>query len=184
VQGISGVQGVPGLPGLTGPQGAQGIPGIPGIPGAPGASGGFSSTFAMFFALMPSDNSATVAISAPVQFPQNGPTNAGSSIVRSVGNPTSSFVLANKGVYKVDVQISVAEAGQIGVNVAGTLVPSSIVGRAVGATQLVISTLIQTTLPNTAIEVINAGSAAALTITLMAGGTAKVSATLVIQQLA
>lgn len=70
--GEDGEQGPPG------PQGPAGATGPEGPRGAQGASGAID--FADFFALMPGDNSATVAAGANVSFPQDGP-NSGSGLI-------------------------------------------------------------------------------------------------------
>lgn len=138
------------------------------------------SKFSEFFALMPGDNASTVAVGAAVQFPQNGPTN--SSIARS---SATQFVLPAIGTYEVFFQVSFAEAGQLALDLDGTIIAKSVVGRATGTNQCVGNSLVTTVSLNQVLRVINpAGNAAALTITPTAGGTHAVSANLVIKQLA
>ncbi|MGG1616771.1 hypothetical protein ACIFQM_01950 [Paenibacillus sp. NRS-1782] len=66
-------------------------------------------SFADFYALMPSDNAATVAPGTDVSFPQNGPS-SGTVITRT---GTSTFNLSVIGTYQVLFQVSVTEAGQL-----------------------------------------------------------------------
>lgn len=61
--------------------------------------------YADFYALMPGDNSATVAPGTDVSFSQDGP-NSGTGIARS---GPDSFALADIGVYQVLFQVSVTE---------------------------------------------------------------------------
>ncbi len=178
--GCSGSTGS-GVPGPTGPQGLGGPTG-PGstTPGPTGpASAGNSTPQALFFALMPGDNSATVAVGAAVQFPQNGPT-------VGVGPPTrfsaTEFTIPATGTYHVHAQVSVTEAGQLQVALNGVGLPNTVVGRATPTSQLVIDTLIAAT-TGQRLSIINpTGNPAALTITPIAGGTHSVSATLLIER--
>src|SRR5438552_3469045 len=78
--GPIGLQGATGATGATGPQGSAGPIGPQGSTGATGAAGGVLS-FADFFALMPPDNTLTVAPGADVSFPQDGPS-SGPTITR------------------------------------------------------------------------------------------------------
>jgi hypothetical protein len=132
--------------------------------------------FAEFFALMPPDNAATVAIGGDVDFPQDGPS-GGTSITRLTAD---SFNLAAVGTYQVYFQVSVDEAAQLVLTLNGVPVPYTVVGRATGTTQLIGLSIIQTTVPNSILTVRNASSASALTITPLAGGTSPVSASLII----
>jgi hypothetical protein len=133
--------------------------------------------YSLFFALMPGDNAATVAVGAPVAFPQNGPTNGA-----AVRADNFTFTLPNTGDYEVDCQVSVTEAGQLQLALGGAGLPNTVAGRATGTSQIVISTIIHAT-AGQVLSVINpAGNATALTITPIAGGTHAVSATLKIKQ--
>lgn len=172
--GIPGVAGPAGAPGIAGAAGSQGIPGVPGIPGAPGVL-----DFSDFFALMPLDNAAPVAVGTAVEFPQNGDSTG--TIVRT---GPSSFLLPTIGTYLVEFQVSVTEAGQLMLRLNGGLVANSVVGRATGADQLVGISLVTTTTSNSILEVINPpGNSTALTITPLAGGTHAVSAHLTITRI-
>ena len=133
-----------------------------------------------FFALMPPDNSATVAPGTDVSFPQDGP-NSGSGIARS---GPSSFNLAEIGTYLVLFQVSVTEAGQLILTLNGGDLAYTVAGRATGTSQIVGMAMVETTVTDSVLTVRNPeGTAAALTITPLAGGTRPVSAHLVILQI-
>lgn len=92
-----------GVPGPTGPAG--GPTGATGATGTTGPAGSISD-FADFYALMPPDNAATVALGTDVSFPQDGP-NSGTGISRV---SASSFNLSEIGTYYISFQVSVTEA--------------------------------------------------------------------------
>jgi hypothetical protein len=132
---------------------------------------------------MPSDNAATVAVGAPVLFPQTGPADGSSAIARV--SATSAFTLAAAGIYSVSFQVSVTEPGQLELalnGISGAL-PATVVGRATGTSQIWASVLIQAAAGDVLTVVNPAGNSTALTITPLAGGTHSVSATLVIRRL-
>ncbi len=177
--GPQGEQGAAGAQGATGPQGTAGPRGPIGPQGPQGIAGGVLS-YADFYALMPPDNSATVAPGTDVSFPQNGPI-ANTNIGR-LG--PSSFNLGPIGSYQILFQVSVAEAGQLILTLNGADLEYTVVGRATGTSQIVGMAIVSTTSVNSVLTVRNpAGNAAALTITPLAGGTRPVSAHLVITQL-
>jgi BclA C-terminal domain len=168
----------PGGGGATGATGASGATGAGGSTGATGA-GVFVPSFAHFFALMPGDNSATVAVGAAVQFPQNGPTDGVATRASA-----STFTIPVAGTYKVDFQVSVTEAGQLQLAIGGAGLPDTVAGRATGTSQISQSSVI-TVSAGAVLSVINpAGNSTALTITTTAGGASSVSATLTIVRLA
>jgi hypothetical protein len=135
--------------------------------------------YADFYALMPSDNPATVAPGAAIEFPEAGPTN---HVILSTN--TSTFQLTNTGTYLILFQASVAEAGQLMLTLDGSPVAASTVGRATGTSQIVGMSLLTTSTPMSMLKVINpAGNSTALTMTPIAGGTVAVSAHLVILQI-
>ena len=180
--GAAGAPGPQGDPGPAGPAGAtgatgpQGDPGPTGPAGATGPAGGLLD-FADFYALMPPDNAATVAVGASVEFPQNGPTMA-SGITRIT---PSTFNLASIGVYQVMFQVSITEAGQLILSLDGIELDYTVVGRATGTSQITGVALVETSAPNGVLSVNNPiGNSTALTITPLAGGTNPVSAHLVI----
>ena len=136
--------------------------------------------YANFYALMPPDNTATVAPGTDVSFPQDGP-NSGTGIARTGAD---SFTLADIGTYQVLFQVSVTEAGQLILTLNGQDLPYTVAGRDTGSSQIVGMAIVQTTAVNSVLTVRNPeGTAAALTITPLAGGTRPVSAHLVITQL-
>jgi|SRR5579872_7380545 hypothetical protein len=168
VQGIAGVAGPSGAPGIAGAAGAAGIQGIPGIPGAPGIL-----DFSDFFALMPGDNSATIAGGAPILFPQSGPTSG--AITRQGGASFTTFILPTIGTYLVQFQASITEPGQLALSINGVVDPNTVVGRSTGTDQIIGKSLVTTSVPNTTLQVIN-DTAISLTLTPIAGGTHSVSA--------
>jgi hypothetical protein len=181
-QGISvvpcggGPTGATGTAGATGATGTAGVTGATGTAGATGTSGGLS--YSLFFALMPGDNAATIAVGAPVLFPQAGPTNGAATAASS-----STFNLVAGGTYEVNWQVSVTEPGQLQLAIGGTGLPDTVVGRATGTSQIVGSAIITAT-AGQVLSVINpAGNSTALTITPTAGGTHSVSATLSIKKI-
>jgi hypothetical protein len=133
--------------------------------------------YSHFFALMPSDNSATIAVGAPVLFPQNGPsTGAAASLGGGI------FNLPSIGTYEISWQVSVSEAGQLSLAIGGVGLPDTVVGRAALTSQIVGFAVITTVVANSHLSVINpAGNSTALTITPDAGGNNAVSATLTIK---
>jgi hypothetical protein len=160
--------------GATGATGAAGATGA----GATGATGPLAAggLFSMFFALMPGDNAATVAVGAPVLFPQNGPTNGAATRLTA-----GTFNLPNVGTYEVSWQVSVTEPGQLMLAVSGNR-PETVAGRATGTSQITQRVLVTTVGINSVLAVLNApGNSTALTITPIAGGTNPVSATLIIK---
>ncbi|MBQ9148760.1 MAG: collagen-like protein, partial [Oscillospiraceae bacterium] len=177
--GETGPAGPQGPAGVAGPTGPQGPIGETGPVGPQGPAGGVLN-FADFYALMPPDNSATVAPGTDVSFPQDGP-NSGSGITRT---GPSSFNLAEIGTYQVLFQVSVTEAGQLILTLNGADLAYTAAGRATGVSQIVGMAIVETTEINSILTVRNPeGTAAALTITPLAGGTRPVSAHLVITQI-
>lgn len=174
--GPQGPQGPRGFQGLPGPQGPAGEPGPVGPQGLPGGVLGYAD----FYALMPSDNSATVAPGTDVSFPENGPI-ANTNIGR-LG--PSSFNLGPIGTYQILFQVSVTEAGQLLLTLNGQDLEYTVAGRATGTSEIVGMAIISTTAVNSVLTVRNpAGNAAALTVTPLAGGARPVSAHLVITQI-
>ena len=129
---------------------------------------------------MPPDNAATVAAGTDVSFPQDGP-NSGTGIARAGDD---SFILGDIGTYQVLFQVSVTEPGQLMLTLNGADLPYTVAGRATGTSQIVGMAIVQTTTENAVLTVRNPeGTAQALTITPLAGGTRPVSAHLVITQI-
>ena len=188
-RGTAGTQGPQGPVGPIGPQGERGEMGLPGPQGPIGDTGaqgpqglpGGVLGYADFYALMPPDNSATVAPGTDVSFPQNGPI-ANTNIGR-LG--PSSFNLGPIGTYQILFQVNVTEAGQLILTLNDQDLEYTVAGRATGTSQIVGMAVVTTTAVNSVLTVRNpAGNAAALTITPLAGGTRPVSAHLVIVQIA
>ncbi|SCY22382.1 hypothetical protein [Alkaliphilus peptidifermentans] len=179
-QGPQGEQGPEGPQGIQGPQGPTGEQGATGATGATGPSEGILA-YADFYALMPPDNTATVAVGTDVDFPQDGP----SSMTTITRVNDSEFNLGAIGTYQVLFQVSVDEAGQLVLTLDGAELAYTVVGRATGTSQIVGMALVSTTETDSILTVRNpANNATALTITPMAGGTEPVSAHLVITQIA
>jgi len=162
------------------PRPAPGTGGAVGPPGPPGTAGGIAD-FADFFALMPPNNAATVAPGTAVSFPQDGPQSGTGLITRLTD---STFQLSALGTYNITFQVSVDEAGQLVLDLNGSELPYTVVGRATGTSQIVGMALVTTTTANSILSVNNpAGESTALTITPLAGGTSPVSAHLVIMRI-
>ncbi len=178
--GATGPQGPVGATGATGPAGPQGPVGETGPAGPQGPAGGVLN-FADFYALMPPDNATTVAPGTDVSFPQDGP-NSGTDIART---GPDSFNLGPIGTYLVLFEVSVDEAGQLLLTLNGADLAYTVVGRSTGTSQIVGMAIVTTTVADSVLTVRNPeGTADALTITPLAGGTRPVSAHLVITQLA
>ena len=129
---------------------------------------------------MPPDNAATVAPGTDISFPQDGPAD-GAAILRATDD---SFILTDVGTYLIQFQASVTEPGQLILTLNGADLPYTVVGRAGGTTQITGTSIVQTTTANSVLTVRNPeGTAAALTLTPLAGGTRPVSAHLVILRL-
>ncbi|HCZ34117.1 MAG TPA: collagen-like protein [Holophagaceae bacterium] len=175
-QGPTGLIGATGVQGPIGPAGATGSQGPIGATGPQGPSGLLA--FGYFYALMPSDNTTTVAAGSAVSFPQNG---AASGITRlSAGE----FTLSAAGTYEVFWQVSIAEAGQLVLGINGTEQAYTVAGRATATSQITNHVLLVTTLPNSLLSVRNpSGNPVALTVTPSAGGALAVSASLLIKQI-
>lgn len=82
----------------------------------------------------------------------------------------SSFNLRDPGFYSVNFQVPVVEPGQLQLRLNGAPLASSTVGRDTGNTQLVGFNIIETTVANTVLELINPASNTAINI---APGTAE-----------
>jgi hypothetical protein len=142
------------------------------------AAGAAPVSFADFYALMPTDNPATVAAGSALQLPRDGPSSG--PIVRL---SPSTFSLP-PGIYKVTFQASVTEAGQLVLALdTGTgpveFTPSA-VGRATGTSQIggtLLIEIIETSILSLRNPVLHGG---VLTLTPSAGTGSDVSAHLVI----
>jgi hypothetical protein len=127
-----------------------------------------ASVFADFYALMPPDNAAPVFPGFGVEFPQNGPASGG--ILNFPGPFGSFFFIPTSGTYEITFQVSIDEPGQLAITQNGILIPSSVVGRATGTSQITGMSII-TLAAGDFIQVVNPPAAfLALTITPNAGG--------------
>ena len=111
-----------------------------------------------FYALMPPDNAATVALGTDVSFPQDG-LNSGVSIARTWA---SSFNLFEIGTYQVFFNVPVSEAGQLELILNGAPLEYTFVGRATGTSDISGMFLIDTTTINSVLTVRNLAGNAAL----------------------
>ena len=180
--GPMGPQGFRGPAGQIGPQGPIGETGPQGPIGETGPQGpaGGISCYADFFAIMPPDNSSTIAPGTNVSFPQNGTIN--STTISRLSDDT--FNLSEIGSYLILFQVSITEAGQLVLSLNDAELDYTVVGRATGTSQISEMAIITTTSEDSVLSVRNpANEAAALTITPVAGGTNPVSAHLVIIKL-
>lgn len=188
-QGIAGPTGATGATGATGPTGPQGIAGPAGATGATGATGptgptgpagesGLSS-YATFYALMPTDNAIAIAPNEPIDFP----TTATKTNDITVTSP-SVFTVTTAGNYLVMFQASTTEGGQLQLTVNNTPIAYTTVGKAGENTQIVGFAILPLA-ANDAISVINPqASTTGITLTQNAGGASAVAAQLVIAKLA
>ena len=143
--------------GYTGPAGPMGPTGI--------------IHFSDFYALMPPDNSSTIAIGGDIEFPNTGVSNGIITLINS-----TSFNLPNIGIYEVLFQVSVNEAAQLGLTLNGLVLQDTVV---TGTNQVIGLSLIKTTVVNSILTVKKfAENSSALTV-----GTSPVSARLIIKQL-
>jgi hypothetical protein len=174
--GATGPTGPTGVVGATGPSGSTGPS------GATGPAGAAAPVLACadFYALMPADNAATVAVGAAVDFPNDGSI-LGTDITRLTA---STFQLAAVGLYQVQWFVSVDEPGQLIVSLDAAELPTTCFGRATGTSQIGGTCIVSVAAPNAVLSIVNPlGNAAALTITPIAGGAHTVSAHLVIVRL-
>jgi hypothetical protein len=136
--------------------------------------------FAEFYALMPGDNSATIAVGAAVQFPNAGPTS--STDITAIDATT--FQLSAIGTYMVAWQVSITEPCQLMLKLQATELAYTVIGRSAASSQISGNCLITTTEANSVLSVINpTGNSTALTLTVNAGGASAVSASLVITRI-
>lgn len=178
--GPQGPQGPIGATGATGATGAQGPQGEIGPTGPRGLPGGVLS-YAEFYALMPPDNTATVAVGGDVAFPRNGSI-ANTNIGRT---SDTAFLLSAVGTYLVTFNVPVTEAGQLVLTLNGAELPYAVFGRATGTSDITGTVIVTTTTANNVLTVRNpTANAAALTVTPTAGGTLPSTAHLTIVQLA
>ena len=175
--GATGPMGPAGATGATGPTGPTGPTGATGATGPAGESG--LSSYATFYALMPTDNAVAIAPNEPIDFP----TTATKTNDITVTSP-SVFTVTTAGNYLVMFQASTTEGGQLQLTVNNTPIAYTTVGKAGENTQIVGFAILPLA-ANDAISVINPEtSTTAITLTQNAGGVSAVAAQLVIAKLA
>lgn len=175
--GPMGPAGATGATGATGPTGPTGPTGATGATGPAGESG--LSSYATFYALMPTDNAVAIAPNEPIDFP----TTATKTNDITVTSP-SVFTVTTAGNYLVMFQASTTEGGQLQLTVNNTPIAYTTVGKAGENTQIVGFAILPLA-ANDAISVINPQtSTTAITLTQNAGGVSAVAAQLVIAKLA
>lgn len=130
-----------------------------------------------FYALMPSDNPSTIPVMGAISFPQTAISN--SIITR---NSASLFNLPDIGTYEVNFQASITETAQLGIFLNGSLLSSSVAGRATEFNQIVGTSLVTTTTVNSTLS-INNTSFFSIRLTPFADGNYPVSAHLIIKKL-
>jgi len=133
------------------------------------------------YALMPTDNSSTIAVGSDVAFPRLG----SSSTSDIVPLTTSSFTLGPIGVYDVYFQVGVTDASgcQLALTLNNVLQPQSVSGL-LGSDVIIGRTLLTTTVVNSVVTVRNpTGNLRPITVTASLGGTNSVSAHLIITRL-
>ena len=136
-------------------------------------------SFADFYALMPSDNGTAIALGDDVAFPNNGPSSL--TDITRVPASTTSFKLGPIGTYQVTFSVPVSIAGQLVVTLNNVELAYGVFGRAAITSPITGSLLITTSSINNVVTIRNpVGNAAALPITVNAGGASAVSAHLVI----
>lgn len=140
----------------------------------------YTTAFADFYALMPSDNASPVAVASDVAFPRNGPS-SNSDITRV---SASSFSLGPIGTYQVAFDVAIDISGQLVLTLNNVEQPKTVVGRGALLSQLSGTSIISTVAANSVLTVRNpVGNVDALPITASAGGADAVSAHLVITRL-
>lgn len=147
-------------------------------PTGPAGESGLSS-YATFYALMPTDNAIAIAPNEPIDFP----TTATKTNDITVTSP-SVFTVTTAGNYLVMFQASTTEGGQLQLTVNNTPIAYTTVGKAGENTQIVGFAILPLA-ANDAISVINPqASTTGITLTQNAGGASAVAAQLVIAKLA
>ncbi|WP_260405314.1 hypothetical protein [Paenibacillus sp. 598K] len=133
--------------------------------------------FADFYALMPTDNPAPIAVGDDVAFPNDGPA-SGAVITRT---DDTTFNLSIPGTYQVYFQVGVTESGQLVLTLNDAELLYTVAGRIATTSQIIGTALVQTSAADQPLTVRNpAGNPDALTITNAPGGTQPVSAHLII----
>jgi hypothetical protein len=136
-----------------------------------------------YYALMMSDNPMPISPGSAIEFPHDGPTNG---IIKRLS--TSQFLLQNVGTYLINWQICTLQPAQLvlalnnGCGVVELL--NTVVGTTSTESQIVGSRIINTSVQNTILSVLNpSNSVNPITLSVMTGGTNPVSASINIIQL-
>ena len=173
-------QGVMGPRGPMGPVGPQGPQGIPGPAGPQGPAGGAASSFANFYALMPPDNAAPIALGGDVAFPRTAAT-GGTDITRI---SDTSFGLATPGSYLVSFNATPNQAGRLILTLDGTELPYTLSANGATGTEIKGTAIVPVTTANSVLTLRNpAGATAPLTLTPGTAATPN-AANLIIEKLA
>lgn len=138
-------------------------------PNSTGTGGGAGALgYSMFYGTAPGDYAATIAVGAPLDFPHASVTGGASPVVRS---GVGLFTIPVIGVYQVNWEAGITEAGQLMLSSSATgLNVQTVMSRATGTSQIVGSVMIATTVINEVISCINPpGNATALTVTPSSG---------------
>jgi hypothetical protein len=133
------------------------------------------------FYLLSGASAPVVLVGDPILFNFDGPTTH--RIIRNGGTSPSEFVLPDIGFYEVFWQANIASAAQLELQLNGSQVADTVIGRATADNQLVGDVLIQTTLINEILTINNPGLSQII-ITGNAGGSQPVSAVLLIMRIA
>lgn len=140
----------------------------------------YTTSYANFYALMPSNNASPIAVGGDVAFPQNGASSA-SDITRTAA---TQFTLGPIGTYQVYFTVPIDISGQLVLTLNNVELPSTVVGRLAVSSPISTQVIINTTVANSVLTVRNpAGSLNALPVSLSAGGVNPASAQLVITRL-
>lgn len=140
----------------------------------------YTTSYADFYALMPTDNVSSIDVSGNVAFPRNGPS-SNSDITRV---SSTQFNLGPIGTYQVAFSVPIDISGQLVVTLNNTELPSTVVGRLAINTPIAGQVIVTTAVVNSVLTIRNpVGSLNALPVSAYAGGVIPVSAHLVITRL-
>ncbi len=135
--------------------------------------------FSEFYSLVPGSNAAPIPAGGSVEFVSDGPFYS-DRIVRD-GVNLDDFILKDIGLYKVSFAATIDGAGQLGVLLAGALIPRSVVGVA-GAGHLSGSCIVSVTVVNSVLSVVNPVGGTTFSLTPSAGGSGAVGCNLLIEK--
>lgn len=165
--------------GPMGPAGPQGPQGIPGPQGPAGTAGVIS--FANFYALMPPDNAAPIAVGGDVAFPRTA-ASGGTDITRL---SDTSFNLATAGSYLVSFNATPNGAGRLVLTLNGAELPYTVTSNGATGVEMAGTAIVTVTEPDSVLTVRNpAGATAPITLTATPAAGTPISANLIIAKLA